>query len=128
MAGRQLTLLQCCSSESDSHDGPGTAGTKRVRLSPGTEDPSCLDADSEPCLFCESDEPMSSSYHFPRNQTNNITFGNPTGPTTLVINSSPAQAAATSQSACVNSPGDIASTPAFPRVQPTGLKYPITQW
>ena len=130
--GRQLTLFQCCIP--DSHDGDGDGdhgtGTKRVRLSPRTDDQSSnseSDADSEPLgagIGCESDD----SYHFPRNQTNNITLKNPIGPTNLVINSSPAPAATSTvnQSACVNSPSDIASTPAFPPIQPTRIKYPIT--
>ena len=134
---RQLTLFECCSSDCQDADGyPGTTN-KRVRLSPGPDEDQSLnsDADSElepagPGVDCESDEPISSSYHFPINQTNNITLKNPSGPTTSVINSSPAPAASSTvdQPLCgyINSPSDIASTPAFPPVQPTGIKFPIT--
>ena len=55
-----------------------------MRLSPGPDEDqsSNSDADSElepagPGVDCESDEPISSSYHFPSNQTNNITLKNP---------------------------------------------------
>ena len=62
----------------------------------------------------------------PRKQTNNSNNTSPNGPTTLVINSSPAATAAVNPPVFVNPPGDVASTPASPPVQPTGLKCPIT--
>ena len=103
-----------------------------MRLSPGTDEDQSSSSESgadseppEPGIGCELDEPMSSSYHY---QTNNITLKNLIWPTTLVINSFPfpAATATVNQSAFLNSPSDIASTPAFTPVQPTGIKYPIT--
>ena len=58
--GRQLTIFQCCIS--DSHDVDDDPRTKRVRLLPGTDEDQSSNsgADSEPPkpgVFCESDEP-----------------------------------------------------------------------
>ena len=63
----------------------------------------------------------------PGKQTNNITVKNPTGPTTLVINSFPSISSTSRvQLACPKVPDDIASMPAFPPVQPVNIKYPAT--
>ena len=68
-----------------------------------------------------------SRHSVPGKQTNNITVKNPTGPTTLVINSFPSISSTSRvQLACPKVPDDIASMPAFPPVQPVNIKYPAT--
>ena len=131
-SGHQLTLFQCVDSQNSS--------TKRVKLAQ-EDDRSSSDGDFSPVLPSETDEDPSESdsedlrvregetsrHSVPGNQNNNITVQNPTGPTTLVINSSQSTSSTSRvQSACPKVPDDIASTPAFPPVQPVNIKYPAT--
>ena len=129
LGGKQLTLFQCCNSDSALSDSnsdiletaDSAAGAKRVRLSSGSDE----ELSSEP-LARECSEPAltSNASCFPRNQTNNITLTNPMGPTTLVVNNLPA--ATRSAVNFVNPPCNIASTPACSPVQPTGITFPAT--
>ena len=131
-SGHQLTLFQCVDSRNSS--------TKRVKLAQ-EDDRSSSNGDFNPVLPPETDEDSPESEledlcvegetsprrSVPGNQTNNITVKNPTGPTTLVINSSQSTSSTSRvQSACPKVPDDIASTPAFPPIQPVNIKYPTT--
>ena len=134
-SGHQLTLFQCVDSQK--------SGAKRVKIAQD-DDRSSSGGDYGPILPHETDEVSSESdsedqdlcvqgetlrHSLPGNQTNNITVKNPSGPTTLVINSSPSNSTSSTssvQSACPKVPDDIASTPAFPPAQPVNIKYPAT--
>ena len=94
-------------------------------LPPETDEFSSESSDLEDDDLCMQSEILRHS--LPGNQTNNITVKNPSGPTTLVINSSPSNTtSSTSTASCrPKVPDDIASTP-FPPVQPVNIKYPST--
>ena len=119
MASQQLPLFQCVRD---------TGGTKRAKITVEEDDSaSSLECTTEEEVSAdtesESDSEHPSSHHYPGNQTNNITVQNPTGPTTVLVNSIPSSPTPVLKH---TAPNDLAPTPAFPPVQPTNIKYPST--
>ena len=150
-SGHQLTLFQCVDSQRSStkrvklvQEEDDRSSSSDGDISPVIgEGSSASESDSED-LCVDGETSLHPVSQLPGNQTNNITVTNPTGPTTLVINrlnnysvpsTSSANTGSTStgstsivQSACpkIKAPDDIASTPAFPPVQPVNIKFPAT--
>ena len=84
--------------------------------------PDCTTSEEDTESDSESEHPSDiSSHHYPGNQTNNSTVQNPTGPTTVLVNSVPSTPVLEHAA-----PNDLVSTPVFPPVQPTNIKYPTT--
>lgn len=132
-SSNQLTLFQCLAKD------PPSKRTKLDRTADkqGMSDSPDLPGAQWDCATNEEDfnsvsegssrEPgpsANSSCHIPGNQTNNITFHYPTGPTTVVVNSLPSTTQV--QSTSVDAPDDVALSPASPTVQPTNIEYPST--